>query len=136
MTDVGHTDNPKTTATVETNQSSLAKLVEAMASLHRTSLFRLFCLHGEARGTRVGRAEDADTIEVRLHDGRKFKAVVRGVDPQSDLAVLKIDARGLPAGVAAWAPGRSACSIAGLLAGRDDQMPAALMSASRAGHTR
>lgn len=40
--------------------------------------------------------EDAETIEVRLRDGRKFKAVVRGVDPQSDVAVLKIDARGLP----------------------------------------
>ncbi len=38
--------------------------------------------------------EDADTIEVRLRDGRKFKAVVRGVDPQSDVAVIKIDARG------------------------------------------
>ena len=40
--------------------------------------------------------EDTDTIEVRLRDGRKFKAVVRGVDPQSDVAVIKIDARGLP----------------------------------------
>jgi serine protease Do len=40
--------------------------------------------------------EDADIIEVRLRDGRKFKAVVRGVDPQSDVAVLKIEASGLP----------------------------------------
>jgi serine protease Do len=40
--------------------------------------------------------EDAETIEVRLRDGRRFKAVVRGVDPQSDVAVIKIDARGLP----------------------------------------
>src|SRR5215472_1678258 len=29
--------------------------------------------------------EDAETIEVRLRDGRSFKASVRGVDPQSDL---------------------------------------------------
>lgn len=41
--------------------------------------------------------EDADTIEVRLKDGRTFKATVRGVDPQSDVAVIKIEAAGLPA---------------------------------------
>jgi serine protease Do len=40
--------------------------------------------------------EDAETIEVRLQDGRKFKATVRGIDPQSDLAVLRIEAHGLP----------------------------------------
>jgi serine protease Do len=41
--------------------------------------------------------EEAETIEVRLLDGRKFKAKVRGIDPQSDIAVLKIEATGLPA---------------------------------------
>jgi len=41
--------------------------------------------------------EDADKIEVRLKDGRRFKAEVRGTDPQSDVAVLKIDAHHLPA---------------------------------------
>jgi serine protease Do len=40
--------------------------------------------------------EDADTIQVRLKDGRKFTAKLRGVDPQSDLAVIQIDARQLP----------------------------------------
>jgi serine protease Do len=40
--------------------------------------------------------EDTDKISVRLHDGRTFKAKVRGVDGKSDVAVLKIDARGLP----------------------------------------
>src|SRR5437016_402771 len=40
--------------------------------------------------------EDAETIEVRLKDGRTFKATLRGSDPQSDLAVIKIDTRGLP----------------------------------------
>lgn len=39
--------------------------------------------------------EDADKISVRLHDGRVFKAKVRGVDAKSDVAVLKIDAKGL-----------------------------------------
>jgi len=41
--------------------------------------------------------EDAETIQVRLQDGRTFPAVLRGVDPQSDVAVLKIQAQGLPA---------------------------------------
>ncbi len=45
--------------------------------------------------------EDAENIEVRLKDGRKFPATVRGSDAQSDVAVLKIEAEGLPA--ARWA---------------------------------
>jgi serine protease Do len=31
-----------------------------------------------------------------LKDGRRFKAEVRGTDPQSDIAVIKIEAKGLP----------------------------------------
>ncbi len=34
----------------------------------------------------------ADLIEVRLFDGREFKAKIIGTDPQSDVAVIKIDA--------------------------------------------
>jgi serine protease Do len=41
--------------------------------------------------------EDATKIMVRLQDGREFEAEVIGVDPQSDVAVLGIDAAGLPA---------------------------------------
>ncbi|MDO4725266.1 MAG: trypsin-like peptidase domain-containing protein [Comamonadaceae bacterium] len=41
--------------------------------------------------------EGADTISVTLHDGREFSAKVIGSDPDSDLAVLKIQASGLPA---------------------------------------
>jgi serine protease Do len=41
--------------------------------------------------------ENADTVEVELRDGRKLKAEVRGSDPESDIAVLKVDAGGLPA---------------------------------------
>ncbi len=40
--------------------------------------------------------EDTDSINVRLKDGRTFKAAVRGTDSQSDVAVIKIEARGLP----------------------------------------
>ena len=39
--------------------------------------------------------EDAEKITVRFKDGRVFTATIRGLDPQSDLAVIKIDAKGL-----------------------------------------
>lgn len=38
----------------------------------------------------------ADRIEIKLSDGRKFKASVIGQDPQTDLAVIKISADNLP----------------------------------------
>ena len=41
--------------------------------------------------------EDATKIEVRLRDRRRFTATLHGKDPQSDLAVLKINATNLPA---------------------------------------
>ncbi len=41
--------------------------------------------------------EGMDEIEVQLHDGRKAKAEVMGRDPESDLAVLKVDMPHLPA---------------------------------------
>ena len=41
--------------------------------------------------------EDAERIEVRFKDGRTFPATIRGVDPRSDVAVLKIEVKGLPA---------------------------------------
>jgi serine protease Do len=41
--------------------------------------------------------ENATKIEVRLRDRRRFTATLHGKDPQSDLAVLKINATNLPA---------------------------------------
>lgn len=40
--------------------------------------------------------EDTDKITVTLADGREFKGILKGTDPRSDLAVVKIDAPHLP----------------------------------------
>ena len=40
--------------------------------------------------------KDASEVTVKLTDRREFKAKVIGVDPQTDIAVLKIDANNLP----------------------------------------
>ncbi len=39
----------------------------------------------------------ADDIKVRLMDGTEYKAEVKGTDPRTDVAVIKIDAKNLPA---------------------------------------
>ncbi len=41
--------------------------------------------------------EAADEIEISLSDGKKLLATVVGSDPETDLAVLRVDARDLPA---------------------------------------
>lgn len=41
--------------------------------------------------------EDADELTVQLFDGRKVRGTVVGTDPQTDLAVVKIDVPGLKA---------------------------------------
>lgn len=41
--------------------------------------------------------DDADEVKVSLQDGRVFTAKVIGKDPKSDVAVVKIDAKDLPA---------------------------------------
>ena len=40
---------------------------------------------------------DADEVRVKLPDRREFKGKVAGIDPTTDIAVVKIDAKGLPA---------------------------------------
>ena len=39
---------------------------------------------------------DADTLSVELKDGRKFDGKVYGIDTLTDLAIVKVDATGLP----------------------------------------
>ena len=41
--------------------------------------------------------QGADEVSVQMDDGRDFKARVVGRDPQTDIAVLKVDAKDLPA---------------------------------------
>jgi serine protease Do len=41
--------------------------------------------------------DDADQVKVALQDGREFTAKVIGKDPKSDVAVVRIDAKDLPA---------------------------------------
>src|SRR5258708_6340991 len=42
--------------------------------------------------------EGADEVRVKLPDKREFKGKVAGIDHLTDVAVVKIDAKGLPAG--------------------------------------
>lgn len=39
---------------------------------------------------------DSDVVTVYLNDGRKFQAEIVGMDPRTEIAVLKVDAEGLP----------------------------------------
>lgn len=61
-TDVAYQVFPRAVAAVETRQSSLTQLVEAMQALHKTSLYRLFELHARARGKRVASESQAETV--------------------------------------------------------------------------
>jgi serine protease Do len=40
--------------------------------------------------------ENADKITVKLQDGREYVAEIKGTDPKSDVAVIEIEAEGLP----------------------------------------
>ena len=46
--------------------------------------------------TVLSHALDTDYISVTLSDGRQFEAKLLGADPRLDVAVLKIEAAGLP----------------------------------------
>jgi serine protease Do len=56
---------------------------------------------------------DSDVVTVYLHDGRKLTAEVLGMDPRSEIAVLKIDVQNLPHFNLPLAAGHSKATIAG-----------------------
>jgi serine protease Do len=39
---------------------------------------------------------ESEKVEIELTDGRKFTAKIIGTDPDTDVAVIKIDAKNLP----------------------------------------
>jgi len=41
----------------------------------------------------------SDKIMIRLHDGRELRGSVRGTDPRTDLAVVNVEAKNLPAAI-------------------------------------
>lgn len=41
--------------------------------------------------------DGAEKIKVRLHNGQEYDAEVRGTDAQSDIAIIKVEGKGLPA---------------------------------------
>jgi serine protease Do len=73
--------------------------------LARTQLSRVVPVKGQGSGvilsdtgfivTNAHVIEDARDVDVTLHDGRNFKAVVVGESKVRDLAILKIDAEGI-----------------------------------------
>lgn len=77
-TDVAYQTSPRAVAAVETRQSSLVQLVQAMHALHKTSLYRLFELHGRARGKLVASESQAETVF----------SVERGVTPFDHEAIM------------------------------------------------
>ncbi|WP_199171511.1 MULTISPECIES: DegQ family serine endoprotease [Luteimonas] len=76
--------------------------------------------------------EGADEVTVRLSDRREFAATVVGSDPESDVAVLKIDATGLPmlrmGDASGVQPGQWAVAI-GSPFGLDQSVTAGIVSA-------
>jgi len=75
--------------------------------------------------------EDAESISVQMKDGKSYKATVRGMDPQSDVAVIKVEAKGLPTAVLATQLERKLVNSWPRLARRSDSI-SALRSATSA----
>ena len=76
--------------------------------------------------------EGADRVEVTLKDGRTFIGEVRGADPVTDVAVIKIEAENLPVAplgaTAGLSPGQWAIAIGNPL-GLDNTVTAGIISA-------
>lgn len=91
-------------------EDAAARLLPSVVSVYRRQL-RFFSdeLQVSGQGSGVILTEDgyvvsnfhviegAQAVDVKLNDGRVFPAKIVGEDPISDLALLKIEAKGLPA---------------------------------------
>lgn len=77
--------------------------------------------------------DGAQTITVRLSDGREYKATLIGTDAKTDLAVIKIDAEGLPPAVLGYSSelliGQSAIAIGNPLGELGGTVTAGIISA-------
>ena len=76
--------------------------------------------------------QDADEITVTLNDGRAFSGTVYGIDTLTDLAIVRIDASGLPAAAlgssAALEPGQLAIAIGNPLGTYDNTVTTGVVS--------
>jgi serine protease Do len=81
---------------VTTDSGSLLKTQGAEATKRGLGSGVIFTAEG-AILTNNHVIEDAKAVSVKLKDGRVFSATLAGRDPATDLAVLKIDAKSLPA---------------------------------------
>jgi serine protease Do len=86
------------TASSEAKPAAAPELPEEFRNIPRRGMGSGFIV--ESNGTILTNAhvvEGADEVRVRLTDRREFKGKVLGVDKPSDIAVVKIEAKGLPA---------------------------------------
>lgn len=82
--------------TLATEGSSLLRITGSEGSKRGLGSGVLFTADGAVL-TNNHVVEDAKAISIKLKDGRVFPATLAGRDPATDLAVLKIAAKGLPA---------------------------------------
>ena len=93
-----------------------------------------FILHSDGRIlTNAHVVDGADTVQVTLKDGRIFEGKVKGVDPMTDIAAVKIDTKALPTAPIGFSenlvPGQWAIAIGNPL-GLDNTVTIGIISAT------
>lgn len=93
-----------------------------------------FILHSDGRViTNAHVVDGADTVQVTLKDGRVFEGKVKGVDPITDVAAVKIDGKQLPTAPIGFSenlvPGQWAIAIGNPL-GLDNTVTIGIISAT------
>jgi serine protease Do len=91
---------PAQTSFAEVVDNTLPKIVKIFGAGGLRSLEAYqsgFLISGEGHILTVwSYVLDSDGVTVYLHDGRKLQAEVVGMDPRTEIAVLKVDAENLP----------------------------------------